>query len=152
MATYADLTNRELDEVFHNSYKPVNTTIVGVLGRSEWSITMLTGIVPDFSGCRAHHRKQLWLGSDRKVNGRNVFFKDLRWGHFTVGAASWEGDGQSALLLDYSESGLNGFLTRRIRDVVRMTNNPNIMLGRFNYEVGSKQRFVGYFEMNRTGV
>jgi hypothetical protein len=143
---------RELDEAFHHAYKPVNTTLVGTLGRSEWTVTMLTGIIPDLSSCPTHHRKQLWLGSDRKVYGRNVCFKNMRWGHFSVSTAIWEEDGREALLLDYSQSGLNGLMTRRIRDVVRMTSNQNVMLGRFNYEIVNKQRFVGYFKMSRTGV
>jgi len=150
--------NRKLEALFRERKAPKPETLLAPDDeRSEWRVTMLTGaltIVYFFIGRWLHHRKlfvRRMIPLD-DIGGCNVFFKDLRWGWFLLAKAVYAekggGDGQPVLLIDYSVKG-NRFITDRIRDEVRLTNDPDELLGRFHFIWRGRKRFLGYFTLNR---
>lgn len=104
-----------------------------------FAVKMLTGLLPDFS--RFQHRKIICNG-----RGSNVFWDKAEWGYFSVSYNHLDG-GRESVLLDYDQRE-NPLYFRRIRDCVKAITN-GYFLGTFNYLVGSRLVFVGYFLLCR---
>lgn len=111
---------------------------------------MLTGILPNMGGRWFHHRKQFVKMGDM-ILGCNLLFDNFHWGWFRVwndGRAAYE-DSRPVLFIDYDVPE-NNFLTSRIRDFVRTTSDPDVLIGRFNLSLKSRARFLGYFTLTRS--
>lgn len=108
----------------------------------EWRVDILTGPIPSLGGWPFRHRKWFWQFSSGNVAGCNSFFKNMRWGWFKLD------DRRAALDVDYDQPE-NGKLTRNISDLVRTTDDPNVMLGQFYYETDSRAFGPYYFSLTR---
>lgn len=138
------LTEHELDMVFQMGECPDALSLLGPEGApSEWRVDMLNGLLPNLAGWPFHHRKLFYyLPTDAAadgcprgiVGGCNLMFGKRRWGHFLLDDEHVFSDNDKKLVLfiDYDQSE-NGFATRDIRDYVRTTNNPDLLLGEFWY-------------------
>jgi len=112
---------------------------------SEWDVIMLAGPLPNLNRKWICHRKRFYLRRDR-VCGTNLVFGRTRFGWFDPRRTSWLPDlAGSALLLDYEEDPRNGIIMSRVRDYVRTTPDPDLLLGRFYY----RGRFISYFSLAR---
>jgi len=112
---------------------------------SEWEVTMLTGLFPNLGRRWIRHRKLFAKGGDYVV-GCNVLFDDVQVGWFALDR-DWyaaDVDDQPSLFINYHVT-RNGNLTRIIRDYIRTTRDPNLMIGRFY----CGNHFVGYFTLTR---
>jgi hypothetical protein len=78
--------------------------------------------------------------------GENVLRRDLRWGRFEVKLVRSELDFRPSLLLNYDVPA-NGWFGRQIKDHVRTTSDPRLLVGRMYF----RGRFLGYFTMTRGG-
>lgn len=132
-----------LEAIYRYGSIPMPESLLGPKGGpAEWRVVMLTGPIPNMGGKLFHHRKRFWRrGEGDEVIGENVLFDDTQWGHFTL--RLWAG----ALLIDYNTNA-NG-VSRRIRDLVRTTPDPNLLIGKFHLVWRSKPRFLGYFTLAR---
>lgn len=111
----------------------------------EWSVRMLTGPVPDMGGKLVRHRKRFWAPDSKgsAVCGVNVVRDSTCWGYHCV-EVGWGRDGRPATVLDY-DLPVNTFLTRSIVDHVRVTGDPDLLVGKFY--LGDS--FLGYFTLAR---
>ena len=115
---------------------------------AEWDVIMLTGPLPNLNHKWIQHRKRFFLRRDR-VCGANLVFNQTRFGWFDPRRTSWLPDlAGPALLLDYEEDSRNGFLMGGVRDYIRSTSDPDLLLGRFYYN----SRFLSYFALVRRKV
>lgn len=148
----------ELEATFRAGKAPGRESLLGPKGEpAEWCVTMLTGPVPRLP----RHRKffesapvpSIASGpaSKMEIVGCNIIFKDLRWGYFkleeAVYAAENGGDGKPVLLINYDVE-RNG-ITYRIRDHVRATHDPDVLIGRFHVMLRGRLCFLGYFTLTR---
>jgi len=116
----------------------------------EWRVRILTGLIPDMSGWM-RHRKRVYMSPHLdeqekiqvRVVGCNIVREDVRWGYFYP-KAGWGLDGRPCLVLDYDVP-CNSFLTNHIKDRVRATSDPRLLIGKLY--VGDS--FGGYFTMER---
>ena len=112
-------------------------------GPAEWRVDMLTGPIPNLSSWPFHHRKRFWFSMNRVI-GHNAFFKNMRWGWFKVVHASVP----SWTVINYHQPE-NGKFIRNICDFICTTDDSNIMLGQFYYEMGSRTFGPYYFSLTR---
>ncbi len=130
---------RALDKVFKKAESPNSAELNG-----EYFVDMLTGI-PSLK--RLNHRK-IFRRKNGQTIGCNIILKNKRWGRFfleqTVGASE-----RSELIINYDVP-KNLFISKRIRDEVRQVGN-GLYLGRFNYILFGKPRFLGYFSLEKKG-
>lgn len=110
----------------------------------EWRVRILTGLVPDMGGRLLRHRKRFYLSSvNNSVRGVNVVRDACYWGHHVV-RPGWGRDGRPATVLDYGGQG-NTLFTRNLVDVVRTTDDPDLLIGKLY----SGDWFGGYFTLAR---
>jgi hypothetical protein len=106
------------------------------------------------SGKRLRHRKLFRPGQspDDLIEGCNINCSDICWGSFIVmqdtRSAVNIGDDKPVTCISYDVM-KNGRLTRRIRDYIRTTSDPNVMIGKFYVKWRGKYRFKGFFTLTR---
>ena len=139
---------RVLDEMFRSTESPAADDLRN-LSRflAEWSVTMLTGPVPNMGGSLLRHRKV--IGNVGIMgDGFNCLFHDWHWGYFRLREGR-EDDGRRLLTIDYDVIA-NGRLLRRLRDKIKRTDDPDVMLGKFYMRMGRGDfRFLSYFAMTK---
>jgi len=132
-------SNKELDKIFLACDQLNTEDFIG-----EYSVFMLTGY-PNFLNFA--HRKIFFLKGD-KVYGRNVFLKNIRWAnHFLEKAICEKPSPIETILINYNTSE-TAFVFSRIRDYMRKVND-SLYLGRFNYMLGKRELFLGYFSLTK---
>jgi hypothetical protein len=150
--------NKELEAAFLSAKAPSPESLLGPEGQpAEWRVHMLTGPIPRLR----RHRKSLESTdvpskpgepAEKCVVGCNITDEDNRWGWFQLEDAVFDekigGDGKPVLLINYAVP-KNGRVTRNIRDEVRCTKNPDVLLGRFYYLLLGHKFFLGYFTLTR---
>lgn len=139
---------------------PPEASLLGPGLASEWRVDVRTGLVPSMGGWPLRHRKRLAAYRGRvNLIGENVLRRDIRWGFFVTedlqlgcfvtespawGSALSEIDHRPSMLLNY-DLPANGWFVRQIRDHVRTTSDPNVLIGRMYF----RGHFLGYFTMTR---
>jgi hypothetical protein len=124
---------RQLSEVFEGGVVPASDELQG-----EYAVEILTGIVPN--GRRFGHRKRFAIEQGVRQT-YNVLFRDWRFGHFRV--RDPEPD-ESWAVFDYNDE--RNTVLRRMRDHVRRIDD-GAYLGKYNFFIGGRLRFVGFFSM-----
>jgi len=110
---------------------------------ATWQVVMLTGLLPDMSGWPLRHRKEFQrYDVEYGVVGCNLF-RDWDWGWFKLGVA----DG--SMVIDYDMEDNGRVLRGRIRDHLRTTLDPNMLIGRFYVRTRKAFRFAGFFHLVR---
>jgi hypothetical protein len=142
----------ELAKIFAMGKCPVAARLLGPLyGVSEWRVDLLTGPIPNLGGGYFKHRKQFHRRANGKVAGCNLFFRDLRWGWFVLDDRrdSDNVDLRRVLVFDYDQLE-NGLVTRdRMLDLVRTTDDPNVLLGEVRYALWGLVAGPYYFTLTR---
>jgi len=126
---------RALDEIFKNAESPDPSELSG-----EYFVDMLTGL-PSLK--RFNHRK-VFRRENGQTAGCNIIFKNKKWGWFFLEQTA-DGSGRLETIINYGAP-QNSLITKRIRDQVRRTGG-GLYLGRFNYILFGKSRFLGYFSL-----
>ena len=148
--------SRALETLFRAGNKPESETLLGPNGEPcEWTVEMLTGPIPDMGGKRLRHRKVFERPAangnvrDGNVRGCNINCSNVHWGAFYVSLSSYNdgdySDEKPVAYLVYN----GGSITRRICDMIRTTNDPNVLIGKFFYKWRGRYRFLGYFTLTR---
>ncbi len=133
-------SNRALWEVFKNGRTPE----IGEF-RGAYLVHMLT-VLPSLH--RLNHRK-VFVSAGNEVTGKNIFFRKRGWGHFFLEKSMLDGPQQlQVVVINYRMPG-NTILTRNIRDLVRAVDGQRLYLGRFNFLIGRKLVFLGYFSLTK---
>lgn len=128
--------NKQWEELFKSGQVP--KTFLGPNNESqEWSIRMVTGPILSMDFWPLRHRKHIHQAFTGYQRGYNKFFKDLEWGFFVKDTNK---DGNYCIL-DYDN--------HKIKDLVRTTPNPDVMVGKFYYKLFGKYRFLSFFIMQR---
>lgn len=137
---------RVLDDMFWNAPSPIPRDFLAESPRIvEWSVTMLTGPVPDMGGRFLRHRKS-FNQSEIYVEGCNILRRGWRWGFFRL-VEKWDVHGRRMLVIDYDVEA-NGGLVRSFRDDIRATSDPDVMLGRFSLRIEPDRfHFLSYFAL-----
>jgi hypothetical protein len=136
-----------LDAVFADGQSPTVASLffsrnVEWGDAAEWCVNMLTGPIPDMGGSPLHHRKRFTVVPDGIV-GVNILRARYRWGRFVVShVVSSQG---GCMMLDYDRR--SNLLTRSVRDLLRTTSDPNVLIGKFC--LGRNLRFLAYFSLTR---
>jgi hypothetical protein len=125
-----------LTEIFKNARVPDIFEFQG-----EYLVDMLT-VLPSLKNFS--HRKT-FLTENRQVKGCNILFKKKIWGHFFLEHGTWRG--LDVLVINYARKE-NSFSFRMI-DYVRCVKKGTLYLGRFNYMLFGKPRFLGYFTLSK---
>lgn len=146
--------NERLKRLFLAGKAPEPVTLLGPDSLpAQWRVRMLTGLIPNMGGPQFRHRKLFVPGVT--IGGCNVLFSDFRWGWFQLEKDTYSveagGDDEPVLLINYDVK-KNNCVTGRIRDYVRATMNPNVLIGRFHYMWRGRPRFLGYFTLTRITV
>lgn len=129
--------NCELTEIFKNGRTPEVFEFNG-----EYLVDMLT-ILPSLR--KFSHRKVFYTENNR-VLGYNILFTNKIWGRFflEIGICQ-EVDSLKVVVINYKRVE-NSFISNRIRDHIRYVQD-GVFLGRFNYLIMGKLRFLGYFSL-----
>lgn len=129
---------RELHADFVNAADPDLSHL-----RGEYLVNIL--MVPGYS--MLNHRKVFYAENDT-IYGYNILFHKT-WGRFRIE------DGYAALpdplnvaVINYNRSE-NSFLIRRIRDHIRCVQKNKLYIGRANYLLRGRPRFLGYFSLEK---
>ena len=110
----------------------------------EYFVDMLT-VLPSLK--RISHRKVFYT-ENNQVRGYNILFQKKIWGHFFLEHGTYKGkDTLDVLVINYARRE-NSFSYRMI-DYVRCVEDDTLYLGRFNYVLFGKPRFLGYFTLSR---
>ena len=137
------MTKQQLEKLYSEGRAPTPAQILGPgMPTTEWRVNMLTGPIPDMGGWPLRHRKRFHRGY-----GRNVLLRDTEWGRFDCFYGFHSST--DCLMLDYGGSGGNGRLTSRIRDFVRTTPDPDVLLGKFFFLWRGKLRGGWFFKLTR---
>ena len=108
----------------------------------EYIVDMITKL-PSLK--RYAHRKVFYT-EHNTVQGYNILFKEKKWGHFFLENGTCEGlEAAAVLVINYARRE-NSFSYRMI-DYVRCIEDDTLYLGRFNYILFGKPRFLGYFTL-----
>jgi hypothetical protein len=144
----AELSSSALEAVFRDGSCPRAVDLLGPGGcSSEWRVDMLTGPVPSMGGRLLRHRKRIRCLPDGSVAGCNVFRSNWLWGWFSAVDDLASSGPDRSLLLDYGHP--VNLLSNRIRDRVRGTSDPNVLIGQFCVAWRGRPRLVGYFSLTR---
>lgn len=132
--------NNKLDEIFKLAINPAGPELKG-----EYFVNMLTGL----PSLRLFSHRKLFYQENKRVLGYNVLFRKARWGHFFLEKGICkEMDNLEVLTINYQQ-GKNSSFTNKIRDYLRCVEKGNLYLGRFNYILMGKPRFLGYFSLSK---
>ena len=128
-----------LTEIFKNAGIPDIFEFHG-----EYLVDMLT-VLPSLKNFS--HRKVFFTENNR-VKGYNILFRKKIWGHFFLEHGTYKGkDPLDVLVINYARRE-NSFSFRMI-DYVRCIEDDTLYLGRFNYMLFGKPRFLGYFTLSK---
>ncbi|MFH0857013.1 MAG: hypothetical protein V1860_03895 [bacterium] len=128
--------NPKLDKIFKNASPAEISDLNG-----EYYVDMLTGVLPSIR--RFSHRK-IFYQEDGKTTGCNIVFKNFKWGYFFLETRNFTSEQQTAINYAIAE---NSFLTNKIRDHIKCVEPGKLYIGRFNYLLGGKLYFLGYFSL-----
>jgi len=128
-----------LKEMFINAAAPELSDFQG-----EYIVDMLA-YLPSLK--KLSHRKTFYKKNDRTL-GHNILL-NKKWGHFFLeeGVCS-ELDSIRTVVINYDLKE-NTFPVRRIRDHLRCIEKEKIYIGRFNYMIGTRLYFIGYFSLEK---
>jgi hypothetical protein len=133
--------NDELTEILKNARVP---DIVEFKG--EYFVDMLT-VLPSLK--KLSHRK-VFSNENNLVQGYNILLNNRIWGHFFLEHGTCEDvDSADAIVINYARKE-NSFFSYRMIDYVRCVEDETLYLGRFNYMLFGKPRFLGYFTLSKT--
>lgn len=134
-----------LDRLFDSGAPPALEYFLGEDDRvTEWNVIMLTGSLPNLNFHPVNHRKRFFIKRNQ-IMGVNMILKGTRFGWFEPRRTSWLPDATGkAMIFDY-EVPQNGRIMSKVRDYIRLTTEPGLLLGRFYYG----KRFVSYFAMSK---
>ena len=133
-------SNYELKKIFKQAKTPQILDFNG-----EYYVNMLT-VLPSLR--RFSHRKVFYHDNNRVI-GYNVLFSNKIWGHFYLeNGACREIDCLDAAVINYNRTE-NSFISKRIIDYIRCVEKDFLYLGRFNYFLMGKPRFLGYFSLEK---
>jgi hypothetical protein len=128
-----------LKELFIKASEPELSDFQG-----EYIVDMLA-YLPSLKGFS--HRKTFYRKNDR-IFGHNILL-NKRWGHFFLEEdVCSELDSIKTVLINYDLKE-NTFPVRSIRDYVRCIEKEKIYIGRFNYLIGTRLYFIGYFSLEK---
>jgi len=131
--------NKKLTKIFIKARVPDAFEFQG-----EYQVDMLT-VLPSLK--KFSHRK-FFFTETNQVKGYNILFRKKIWGHFFLEHGTYKGkDTLDVLVINYARRE-NSFSFRMI-DYVRCVENDTLYLGRFNYMLFGKPRFLGYFTLSR---
>lgn len=125
-----------LTEIFKNAWVPDIFEFHG-----EYLVDMLT-VLPSLKNFS--HRKT-FLTENKQVKGYNILFRKKIWGYFYLEHGMYRG--LDVIVINYARKE-NSFSFRMI-DYVRCVEEGILYLGRFNYIVFGKPRFLGYFTLSK---
>jgi len=130
--------HKELKAAFVNAGDPDLSDLTG-----EYIVNIV--ILP---GYRAFIHRKVFYTDSGKVLGYNLLFHKT-WGHFSVeeGAATAP-DSLNVAVINYNRPE-NPFPIRRIRDHIRCVKREILYIGRANYLLYGKPRFLGYFTLEK---
>ncbi|NOY35426.1 MAG: hypothetical protein GXP44_00650 [bacterium] len=129
---------RALDEIFKNAESLDPSELSG-----EYFVDMLTGL-PSLK--RFNHRK-IFRQENGQTIGCNIIFKNKKWGCFFLEQTAGLKEGDAKTTINY-DTPQNSLITKRIRDCIKKIGD-NLYLGRFNYILFGKPRFLGYFSLTK---
>lgn len=104
---------------------------------------MVTGPIPNMGRWPFNHGKTFAESLNNRVEGYNFLLGPNYWGFFHL-----SDEEEGSMLIDYDEPA-NGRIISRIRDYVRKTSDPNLMVGKFYFRIGKTWRFLAYFTLTR---
>lgn len=110
----------------------------------EYFVDMLT-VLPSLK--KFSHRK-IFFAENNQVKGYNILFRKKIWGHFYLERGTC-GDLDSADVLVINYARRENSFSYRMIDYVRCVEDKTLYLGRFNYIIFGKPRFLGYFTLSR---
>ena len=131
------------------SYKELNTAFVdaGHPDLSDLSGEYLVNVVM-VPGYRSFIHRKVFYREHNKVLGYNLLFHKT-WGHFSVEEGSVAApDSLNVAVINYNRPE-NTMMIRRIRDHIRCVKRDTLYIGRANYLVCGKPRFLGYFTLEK---
>jgi len=132
--------NRKLTEIFKQAETPKISEF-----RGKYFVDMLTG----FPTLKKFSHRKIFYPESNKVFGHNVILANKIWGHFFLEEGICEKiDSLKVVVINYKRE-KNFFISRGIRDYVRRIED-DLFLGRFNYLLMGKPRFLGYFTLSKT--
>lgn len=130
--------NAQLEKIFKEASLADVSRLDG-----EYYVDMLTGILPSIR--RFSHRK-FFYHENGQTFGCNIIFNDIKWGYFFVETQKIGDSLQTVINYRHPK---NSFLTNKIRDYIRCVEEDKIYIGRFNYLLNGKIRFLGYFSLRK---
>lgn len=131
--------NSRLTAIFKNARVP---DIVEFKG--EYFVDMLT-VLPSLK--KLSHRK-VFINENNLVQGYNILLNNRIWGHFFLEHGTCEDvDSVDAIVINYARR--ENSISFRMIDYVRCVEDETLYLGRFNYMLFGKPRFLGYFTLLR---
>lgn len=132
--------NRQLDEIFKNAAAPESSEFEG-----EYFVDMLTGL----PSLRIFSHRKIFYRENEQIRGYNLLFEDFRWGCFFIEQGKiCELDSRGIIIINYDRKE-NSFISGKVRDYIRCLEKNRLHLGRFNYILAGKPRFLGYFSLKR---
>jgi len=131
---------QELDRIFNTARIPEPTEFNG-----EYFVDMLTGL-PSLRVFK--HRKAFYL-DDGKAIGNNILFKGFVWGSFYLEEGFCESYDRIKVVTISYKVPKNSLITNKMIDYVRCIEKDRLYLGRFNYLLMGKIKFLGYFSLKR---
>jgi hypothetical protein len=93
------------------------------------------------------HRK-FFFTENNQVKGYNILFQKKIWGHFYLERGTCLDLGSADVLVINYAKRENSF-SYRVIDYVRCIEDKTLYLGRFNYVLFGKPRFLGYFTLTK---
>ena len=151
--------DKKLEARFLAGKAPEPETMLGTEGApAKMRVRMLTGPIPNMGRWPFYHRKE-FASEGKEICGGNVFTLgglfvtvfflalwffgfDGRWGAFRLEKR------EGYLLINYAVPE-NGWLTKRIRDHIRTTDDPDVFIGKFHWVWRGREIFLGYFTLTR---
>ena len=131
--------NSRLTAIFKNARVPDIDKFKG-----EYFVDMLT-VLPSLK--KLSHRK-VFFNENNLVQGHNILLNNRIWGHFFLEHGTCEDvDSADTIVINYARRE-NSFSFRMI-DYVRCVEDDTLYLGRFNYMIFGKPRFLGYFTLSK---
>jgi hypothetical protein len=110
----------------------------------EYYVDMLT-VLPSLK--RISHRKAFFT-ENNQVRGYNILFRKKIWGHFFLEHGTCDDiDSADVLVINYARR--ENSCSYKMIDYVRCVEDDTLYLGRFNYILFGKPRFLGYFTLSR---